>query len=147
LPLFASIRFVGHPQARERTGTEYRAGTAGSTTDAQTEYMIVSGSVQFPPGPAALTVGILHVSVRTIAPADAPDTELAHLAVHGVRVPAGGATVRFEVPVDLPAGTEVAVRAHADVAAAGRVQVGDLVSTARHLFPRPNLVLPLERIE
>jgi len=109
--------------------------------------MIVSGSVRFPPMSEPLMVHGLRVSIRTIAPADAPDTELAAAVVaRDIVVPSAGTSVPFAVPVDLPPGRQVAVRAHADVAGTGRVQVGDLVSTSRHVFPAPDLVVPLERI-
>jgi putative lipoprotein len=108
--------------------------------------MIIAGTVQFPPTAEPLTVRALRVSIRTIAPADAPDTELAAVALADIVVPKDGAAVPFEVALDVPAGTEVAVRAHADVAGTGRVQVGDLVSTFRHLYPSPELVVPLERV-
>lgn len=109
--------------------------------------MIVSGTVRFPPMAEPLMVSGLRVSIRTIAPADAPDTELAAAVVAtDIVVPPAGRSVPFAVPVDLPAGSQVAVRAHADVAGTGRVRVGDLVSTSRHVFPAADLVVPLERI-
>jgi putative lipoprotein len=109
--------------------------------------VIVSGVIRFPSLAGGLTVRTLRVSIRTVAPADAPDTELAAAVVASdIVVPPSGTSVPFEIPVDLPTGTEVAVRAHADVTGTGRVQVGDLVSTARHLFPAPKLVVPLDRV-
>ena len=108
--------------------------------------MIISGTVQFPPTSEPLTVRTLRVSIRTIAPADAPDVELAAVAVADIVVPTAGAAVPFTISLDVPADTQVAVRAHADVAGTGRVQVGDLVSTSRHLYPSPELVVPLERV-
>ena len=85
---------------------------------------------------------MLRVSIRTIAPADAPDTELSSRVLADIVVPPGGTSAAVDVPAD----TQVAVRAHADIAGTGRVQVGDLVSTTRHLYPSPNLVVPLERV-
>ena len=108
--------------------------------------MIISGRVQFPPTSEPLVVRVLRVSIRTIAPADAPDTELSSRVLADIVVPPGGTSVPFEVAVDVPADTQVAVRAHADIAGTGRVQVGDLVSTNRHLYPSPDLVVPLERV-
>jgi putative lipoprotein len=107
--------------------------------------MVIAGTVQFPPGPP-VTVRALRISIRTIAPADAPDVELAATAIGDIVVPASGTAVPFTVSIEVPAGTQVAVRAHADVTGTGRVQVGDLVSTARHVFPAPHLVVPLEPV-
>jgi hypothetical protein len=108
--------------------------------------MIISGRVQFPPTSEPLVVRVLRISIRTIAPADAPDTELAAGLITDIVVPTAGAAVPFEVAVDVPADARVAVRAHADIAGTGRVRVGDLVSTARHLYPTQDLVVPLERV-
>ena len=107
--------------------------------------MIISGVVEFPPG-VSLTVRALRISIRTVAPADAPDDELAAAVLPDIVVHPSGTVVPFTVSVDVPAGTDVAVRAHADVTGTGRVEVGDLVSTARHLYPASDLVVPLERV-
>ena len=112
----------------------------GTVDDAQVR---VTGTLRLPPGP--YRVERVRVSVRDVTELDGPAETVAERELPGIEVPAAGADLPFELDADLDPRRTYAVRAHASRGGAASVEVGDYVSTSRHVVGyQEGLVVPLQ---
>jgi uncharacterized lipoprotein YbaY len=108
----------------------------------------VQGEVFFPPVIKPITVKQLVVSLRDISALDGPAKTLTTMIIPDVQLrPNHQSHVPFRLTVEVPSGQAVcAIRAHADVLATGRVDVGDFVTDSTVLID-PFNVEPMYRID
>ena len=107
--------------------------------------MRVTGILRLPPAEGPYRVDRVRVSVRDVTELDGPAETVAERELPGLDVDASGAEVPFELDADLDPRRTYAVRAHASRGGSASVEIGDYVSTSRHVVAyQESLVVPLQ---